>query len=131
MKTLLIALILSGLTSVLFIQEQCVGIEKELSGAQLRLPKLHNLSERIYTKYQRIPRTKLINSGGAALQKCEAYNFPIGLMVRVSKDNQTCVISGIPAQEQVFTKGFIVASNQQGSSLAVVPISVNALQLDE
>ncbi len=95
------------------------------------MPQLHHLPEQTFTKYKRIRNMPIINTGGGLLISCEAFNFPQGLSVQLSADLSTCVLAGVPGEAQARTPGFIVATNQRGSSLARVPIVVNALVLYE
>ena len=62
---------------------------------------------------------------------CDGFNLPAGLRVRLTRDGHSCRILGVPMQAQASTPAYIVAANQSGRSLAVVPIAVNALVLQE
>ena len=93
--------------------------------------KLSDSEELVFTHYLRIKKVRLANTGGSHIIQCEAYRLPSGISVMVSADGHTCEIVGVPTIPQERTQGYVIARNNRGSSLAVVPISVNALVLNE
>ncbi len=124
-------LIVSSVSVATLVKQQCEDKRIKATDYQVEMPQLHDHAEQIYTKYKRIPSAAIINSGGGSLISCEAFNFPGGLYVQLTADMSTCLLVGVPGEAQARTPGFIIATNQRGSSLARVPIVVNALVLIE
>ena len=117
--------------AAIFARAECQCLTENSASPDLFRPKLVNSEELIFTKYLRTAVTRLHNNGGGEIIRCDAFNFPTGLSVKISSDASTCEIAGIPSKTQVLIQGFVVASNHKGRSLAIVPISVNALVLRE
>ena len=124
-------ILISSASVATWVHAQCADMCIEQIGDHSQAPKLHHLSNQIFTKYKKIRPMILRNSGGQSLTRCEGYNFPEGLSVEISEDENTCILRGVPTEAQALTPGFVVATNNQGSSLAKVPILVNALVLLE
>jgi hypothetical protein len=97
----------------------------------LAVTELSDSEELIFTHYSHIANIRLQNLGGDQIITCEVYRFPEGVIVAVSADGRACEIAGVPTIPQARIEAYVVANNLRGSSLAVVPISVNALVLTE
>jgi hypothetical protein len=114
-----------------FARFQCAQLNHQSPFDQLASTELIDSKEMILTHYSRISKIRLQNRGGHQVTSCEAYRLPAGLSVTVSADGHTCEISGVPVHPQARTDAYVVASNFKGSSLSIVPISINALTLRE
>jgi|GEM_PF-4669361 len=114
-----------------FVRKQCGYWTQKASASGLDEPKLLNVDDVILTKYSAIKALRLENQGGKQLLYCDGFSLPKGLQVAVTKDGHSCTIYGVPIQAQALTNAYIVTANQQGRSLAIVPILVNALVLQE
>ncbi len=114
-----------------FVRVQCVQLNNQRPSGKLAVTELSDSEELIFTHYSKISNIRLQNLGGDQIIRCEAYRFPEGVIVAVSADGRTCEIAGVPTIPQARIEAYVVATNLKGSSLAVVPISVNALVLTE
>lgn len=114
-----------------FVRKQCVYWMQQVSAFDLDQPKLLSLDNVTLTKYSAFKALRLDNQGGKQLIYCDGFDLPQGLQVTVTRDGHSCIISGVPIQAQALTNAYIVTANQQGRSLAIVPIIVNALVLRE
>ncbi len=114
-----------------FVRKQCIYWTQQVSASALDQPKLLSVDGVTLTKYSAIKALRLENHGGKQLLYCDGFDLPQGLQVAVTKDGHSCSISGAPIQAQALTNAYIVTANQQGRSLAIVPILVNALVLRE
>ena len=114
-----------------FVREQCTSFMQSHTLPHLNAPKFSHMSDLVLTKYKRMPELELTNQGGHHLIHCDGFNLPAGLHVRLTRDGHSCRIFGVPMQAQASTHAYIVAANQRGRALAVVPIAVNALVLQE
>ena len=112
-----------------FVRLECMQLNKHTPSINLEVTELSDSVELVFTHYSRITNIRLQNLGGHQVIRCEAHRFPEGVSVSVARDGSTCEISGVPTIPQGRTNAYVVAVNKQGSSLAVVPISVNALVL--
>ncbi len=114
-----------------FMRQQCLAWLSAQPIHSLGRPKLVNASEIVLTKYKRMQSLQLDNQGGFELTYCDGFYFPSGLKVSLTLDGRSCEISGTPTQAQASTFAYVIAGNRSGRSLALVPISVNALVLRE
>ncbi|MFK7795268.1 MAG: hypothetical protein AB8B89_07970 [Gammaproteobacteria bacterium] len=115
-----------------FVRLKCVQLNdpspvRKLAG----ITQLSDSEELIFTHYSPIPKIRIQNMGGHQVIKCESFRLPKGVLVSVSSDGRTCEIGGVPTTPQARTEAYVIATNSLGSSLAVVPISVNAIVLRE
>ncbi|MDW3095405.1 MAG: hypothetical protein R8G33_07030 [Gammaproteobacteria bacterium] len=114
-----------------FLRVQCDELIMQNVPEGLFATKLNDSDELVFTNYLRIDKVRLVNIGGNQIIQCDSYRFPEGITVMVSADGHTCEILGVPTTPQARTNGYVIARNKKGSSLAIVPISVNALVLRE
>ncbi len=114
-----------------FMRDECEQLNNQKPLDSLVATELSDSEALVFTRYSRIKKIRLQNSGGQRVIKCEAYRFPAGIVVTVSADGRTCEITGMPTTPQAQIEAYTVATNQRGSSLVIVPISVNALVLME
>ena len=114
-----------------FVRLQCEQFTTPQLSVKLTSTRLSDEQAYVFDQYARISKIRLKNIGGHRINKCYAFRFPEGLSVSVSADGETCVIGGVPTSPQALREAYVVASNQKGSSLAVVPVAVNAIVLRE
>lgn len=114
-----------------FVRLKCVHLSEQHPPEQLTPTKLIDEQELVINQYARISRIHLHNRGGDQVIRCQAFRFPQGLSVSVSSDGKTCLVSGVPMIPQATKNAYVVATNKRGSSLAVVPIAVNAIVFRE
>ena len=91
----------------------------------LALPVLHNITQLKAYQYRRITPIRINNSGGGRLSQCTASNLPKGLEIRISEDQATCELMGIPHHYTTTTEALIIALNAAGSSSIRVPITIH------
>lgn len=117
--------------SATLVRIQCQRWLQDTSRIYQSRPQLVDEDPLAFTKYDKIGKMRLKNQGGKRLHYCDGFDFPSGLVVKMTRDGQSCEISGVPMQAQGVTNAYIIAANQSGRSLAVVPIMVNAVVLQE
>ncbi|NVJ61131.1 MAG: BspA family leucine-rich repeat surface protein [Gammaproteobacteria bacterium] len=114
-KQLLPLLLISSLTLL----TACGGS----SGSSARAPSLTVATDLVYTVDQGIIPFQFINEGGGSLTNCSA-SLPSGLIIDVSYDETTCIISGVPIEITPTTEYVITAVNSAGESTIRQNISI-------
>lgn len=114
-----------------YFRKHCQIWVAEQHSEVLSRPKLIDVEAIVITKYKRMQTIHLENHGGDELSYCDGFNFPEGLVVSLTIDGRSCKIAGAASQAQARSLAYVVAGNPSGRSLAIVPVSVNALVLQE
>ncbi len=97
--------------------------------AKLLPPKLTNTDPQNYMINEAISTLSFVNTGGGSLTNCSADTLPAGLQVTVSADSTTCEISGTPTSQQSETIHTVTATNNSGSSDAIISITVTVPEI--
>lgn len=87
-------------------------------------PLLEDMNSQVLVANSLFRDISFVNTGGEDLSECAADSLPEGLSIRISYDRSTCILHGRPKTAQPETEHVIVATNNWGSSSAVISISV-------